>query len=83
MEGYKALDKTLKRFHLQAKTLAKKADINPVQLSRYRNGSNDLYSETLLRIVRNLPAEAKGYYWLLTMTEDEEEENDEVKTAKV
>ena len=71
MEGYKALDHTLDKFQLQAKTLAIQVGINPTQLSRYRNGKADLYGETLLRILKALPPEAKGYYWLLTMTENE------------
>jgi transcriptional regulator with XRE-family HTH domain len=73
MKGYKALDFTIDIFHIQAKSLAEKVGISPVQLSRYRNGKSDLYGETLLRILRALPPEAKGYYWLLTMSEHSNE----------
>ena len=54
MDGYKALDHTISKFQLQAKTLAKKVGIHPAQLSRYRNGKADLYAETLLQILNIL-----------------------------
>jgi len=82
MDGYKALDYTLDKFQLQAKTLAAKVGINPAQLSRYRNGKADLYGETLLKIVRALPPEAKGYYWLLTMTEDDSTKTSSARNEK-
>lgn len=61
----KILDDLLKKYGVEQKELCAKAKVNPSSLSRYINqtGKKDIQFNTLLRLVRELPPQARVEFW--------------------
>ncbi|MBR8832534.1 MAG: XRE family transcriptional regulator [Stigonema ocellatum SAG 48.90 = DSM 106950] len=55
-------DEMMKRFHLEAKATAEKADVSEVMLSRFRRGKADLGASKLIALLLAIPAEARMWY---------------------
>lgn len=69
MTPYEALNFVIKTFGLKAVTLSERADIDPHQLSRFRNGHVDARVSTLLKVVNALEPEQRAvFYGLLQGT---------------
>lgn len=55
-------DEMMKRFNLEAKATAEKADVSEVMLSRFRRGKADLGASKLISLLLVVPAEARMWY---------------------
>jgi len=86
----KILDDLLKKYGVEQKELCAKAKVNPSSLSRYINqtGKKDIQFNTLLRLVRELPPQARVEFWwqvsMLSLTDaptDAETQDSEIKTT--
>lgn len=62
MHYREAFNQTLKKFSIQAKTLAQRSGVQECQISQFRKGK-DLMAETLFSLIAALPTEAKIYYF--------------------
>jgi len=60
-------DEMMKRFHLEAKATAEKADVSEVMLSRFRRGKADLGASKLIALLLVIPAEARMWYLSLVI----------------
>lgn len=62
-QSYQQLfDEMMKRFHLEAKATAHKADVSEVMLSRFRRGKADLGASKLIALLLAVPVEARMWY---------------------
>ncbi len=50
------------RFEIEAKKLALDSKVSEIQISRFRKGKQDLHADALLRLLANVPKEAKQWY---------------------
>lgn len=57
-----AFDEMMIRFGLSAKVLAAESGVSEVQLSRFRNGKQDLYAGALVETLSKTPEEAQEFY---------------------
>lgn len=67
MNYREALNKTFEAFDIKASDIAKRSGLGENQISNYRNGKSDLYSENLQLIINTLPIEAKMYFYGLLL----------------
>lgn len=58
----KSLDKAIKSCGITATWLAKKASTSESNLSKFRVGTRDVYTETLAKYFENLPIEGKKFF---------------------
>jgi predicted transcriptional regulator len=65
MNEREALNKTIKLFNLRAVDIAERANIPESDLSKFRNGKNDILAERFFRIVAALPRDARSYLLML------------------
>jgi predicted transcriptional regulator len=62
MNEREALNKTIKLFNLRAVDIAERANIPESDLSKFRNGKNDILAE---RFLAALPRDARSYLLML------------------
>lgn len=68
MEFRKALNLTIEAFDLKAAELSRLSGVGENQISNYRKGKKDLYSENLQAVINSLPPEAKQHFYGLILT---------------
>lgn len=66
MDITESFDKTLNRFGITASWLSKESGINQQQISRFRHGK-EIQTDTLEKLLANLPIEAKEYFFTLLL----------------
>jgi hypothetical protein len=57
-----AFNEMMTRFGIEAKKLAVDSNVSEIQISRFRNGKQDLHSDALLRLLSNVPKEPRQWY---------------------
>jgi predicted transcriptional regulator len=68
MIGSEALNKTIRLFNLKAADIANKANIPESDLSKFRNGHNDILTRRFFTIVDALPSGARLYLFMLLVS---------------
>lgn len=58
-----AFDRTLKKFHINAKELAVKSEISAQTISDFRRGKKSIKTDNLGKLLGALPAEAISYFF--------------------
>jgi transcriptional regulator with XRE-family HTH domain len=72
MDPGTALDETFKLFNLKAKTIAASSGVSEQQLSKFRNGHQDMHARGLFRVVSALPRSARFHFYSLIEPDIEE-----------
>lgn len=67
MNYREALDEVFRKYNIKAVDIASKTGVGTNQISRFRNGRNDLKAETLFAIINGLPYEARMHFYALIM----------------
>jgi transcriptional regulator with XRE-family HTH domain len=63
MHFSQALDRTLNEYGIKAKWLAERSGVSPQMISDFRNGKQRIYSDSLEKMLSNLPVEAREYFF--------------------
>jgi predicted transcriptional regulator len=71
MNEREALNKTIKLFNLKAVDIAERANIPESDLSKFRNGKNDILAERFFKIAGALPRDARSYLFMLLASSDD------------
>lgn len=71
MEFHEAFDRTLRDFGIKASSVAIVSGIPESDISRFRNGGQDMRGSKLSRLIRALPNTARNYFWLLFQAGEE------------
>jgi len=74
MNYREALDEVITRFRLKAVDIAEATGVGQNQISRFRNGHNDLNAESFFKIIHALPPKAKMHFYALLMMDDCQQE---------
>jgi hypothetical protein len=57
-----AFNEMMIRFEIEAKKLALDSKVSEIQISRFRNGKQDLHADALLRLLNSVSKEARQWY---------------------
>jgi DNA-binding Xre family transcriptional regulator len=67
MELFACFDKTLNKYGISVNWLSEASGVNAQMISRFRNGRNEIRTDTLEKLIEPLPTEAKEYFFSLLM----------------
>jgi DNA-binding Xre family transcriptional regulator len=70
MEIHKSFDRTLKDLGIKASAISAASGIAESDISKFRNGNQDILGRKIARLLKALPDTARGYFWLLFTAED-------------
>lgn len=62
MNHQQAFNEMMIRFDIEAKKLALDSKVSEIQISRFRNGKQDLHADSLLRLLNSVSKEARQWY---------------------
>jgi transcriptional regulator with XRE-family HTH domain len=65
MQLSEALNRTLEEYGISAVWLAERSGVSQRMISQFRNGKQRIYSDSLERIMENLPPDARTYFFQL------------------
>ena len=65
MEIYQAFDKTLRDLGIRAAHVASTSGVSDADISRFRNGDQDIRTSKMARLIAALPSHAQDYFWYL------------------
>lgn len=65
MQISQALDRTINEFGISATWLAERSGVSQRMISRFRNGKQQIYSDSLEKILDTLPSDARVYFFQL------------------
>ena len=70
MDINKAFDRTLKAYRIKASEMSASSGVPETDISKFRNGHQEIRVPKLEMLLNALPPNAKDYFWLLFKSED-------------